>query len=190
MADGRRTPRVALVALGLAVALVGAGLFGFGLGRSTRSSARAVVSDYRDPTPCTRCSIALSSVEVQARPGSTLVMVRGSWPSTPGSIPGDIRFEGTSTGGTAAPVDIVVGPAPNSAGFVAVASPGVAAAPAPGVAVGLEAGALLIDIPDATLAAPFRFAVGIWDGHAYTARLPQASFLEWSGAGAPTPLAG
>ena len=178
-----RSRRVTVAAAGLACTLAGAGLAGYGIGRSTRSQTKAPVpAAYSQPAACNGCGVVLSSVEAQARNGSSLLVVKGTWPSSISAMTSDVRLEAAPEPGGGEQIDVVLRAAPDGRGFVALPAGTPSAS---SVAVGLASGALLIDIPTATLAPPFRFAVGTWDGHAYTDRLPTVSELRWAGSGAP-----
>lgn len=160
-----------VVLLGAGGLLVGYGLFAGG------DSAAPASSAYTEMTLCEACPVNLLSAEVQARQGSTLFVFRGDWPATIGDIPGDLRL-------TANDLDVVLRPNAEAETFE-IMDGGVDPS---AIAVGLQDGALLIDLIGDAVTTPVTFAFGLVDGDRFTARLPREGMLEWTGQGRPQPV--
>jgi hypothetical protein len=159
-----------LVLLGAGGFLAAYGLF-LGGGNDT---APATSNRYLERAPCENCPVAIDSAEVQSREGSTLFVFGGGWPGAIGDIPGDLRL-------SADDLDVTLRPNADAGAFEIL---GRGIQPE-SIAVGLQDGALLIDLADGVVSAPIRFAVGLVDDDGYTARLPREGLLEWTGSGAP-----
>ena len=175
------TPRSVLVLATTAI-VAGAALMGFAA-TSGRTHASAKPAAYTETAPCSSCpaGVRLDSVEVQARASSTLFIVRGAWPSSVDTLSSSIRLVANDT-------DIIVKPhGSNNAFEVTTATRAGAPLPAGSVAGSIQHGALLLNVSPA-LTTPLSFEVGLWNG-SYTARLPRAGRLEWTGLGRPTAAA-
>jgi hypothetical protein len=161
----------------VALALLGGG--GFLVGRgvikpSFRADAEPVAGGtlYEETAPCPGCPINLTSAEVQRRKGGTLFLFEGRWPAAPADIGADLRLEANGI-----PLTLH----PTARGFE-IAEGEVNPLQ---VAVGMREGRLLLNLTTAVLKAPVTFAFGLWDGEAFTARIPRRGALEWTGRGAP-----
>ncbi len=176
-----RAARRALLAASLVLLAGGGGLVGFAAGRALFRPASLAPAAYVEQSPCSACptSISLDSVELQGRQGSTLLIIRGRWPSSVDALKGSVRL-------VANDIELVLKPHGSKNAFeLATAKRAGTPLPKDGVAAGLQQGALLINLTSAILAAPIRFDLGLWDGQAYTGRLPRSGQLVWTGQGAP-----
>jgi hypothetical protein len=163
-----------VVLLGVGGFLAAYGLFAGGGDEPTPVTSNR----YVEQASCQGCPVVLDSAEVQAREGSTLFVFRGGWPAVVGDIPGDLRL-------TANDLDVVLRPNGDADAFEIVDG-GVDPS---AIAVGLQDGALLVDLIGDVVTTPITFAFGLVEGDRFTARLPWEGMLEWTGQGRPRPVA-
>ncbi|HEV3124296.1 MAG TPA: hypothetical protein VG266_06940 [Candidatus Dormibacteraeota bacterium] len=184
------TPLHKHMIIGSLLAAVGTGVAAGALGHGVRSQSApaAPTNAYSESTPCNGCPAGtqLQSVEVQARVGSVLFVVRGQWPGSVDALKASVCLNVNGSGFVLKPhgsrnafePSVVTGPLTGS-------PPAVLAAI---VATSLRGDALLIDItaPSLTIR-PLRFSVALCSGSTIEQRLPGTGRLVWSGNGAPQP---
>jgi hypothetical protein len=177
-----------LVAILTAVLGVG-GLTAAGVvaGANVHGTSQSVASNaYAESNPCNGCPAGtrLDSVEVQARQGSTLLILQGAWPSSIDQFHASICLNANG-------VPLQLKPhgsrnlfEPTVGGAAASSSTAVAQ----GVATGLQGTALLIDLRGAAQpSVPVVFDVALCNGGAALQRLPHSGELTWNGSGPPRP---
>jgi hypothetical protein len=163
-----------------AVALLGIGGFLAAYGLFSGGDSSAPVSrTYVERTACESCPVAIESVEVQERQGSTLFVFQGDWPASIAEVPADVRLEAN---------DFEVVLRPNAEAEAFEIAEGSAAASPDTVAAGIVDGSLLVNLADGVVSTPVDFVFGLWDGQEFTARLPRSGELTWNGTGAPRPV--
>lgn len=189
MTEERRTPtpktdcracRLGRLAIGIALQLIGSLLISFTLTfalRAAAGSAQASSAYYTDGCPGCPPGLALTSVEVQKREGSTLFVIGGTWPSSVAELRHDVRL-------VANDVDVVLRPH-GDAFEVVRATRDLAPIPLQSLAAGIQSGYLVIDLSDPLVAAPIDLSFGLWADGTYAGRVPATGTLRWEGKGAP-----
>jgi hypothetical protein len=141
----------ALFPIGVALLAVGGALLGYGLFSGKDAAEPAEPVAYVQQAACEACPVNVTSVEVQDRDGSTLFIFEGDWPDTVADIPADIRLTAN---------DVVLVLHPTEDGFeIVTGTAGGQPLPENTVAASIEDGALLLNLKDAILEAPVRFAL-------------------------------
>lgn len=193
MTEERRTPtakkdcracRLGRLAIGIALQLIGSLLISFTLTfalRAAAGSAQASAAYYTDGCPGCPPGLALTSVEVQKREGSTLFVIGGTWPSSVAELKHDVRL-------VANDVDLVLRPQ-GEAFEVVRATRDLVPIPLQSIAAGIQSGFLVVDLSDPLLTAPVELSFGLWSPAGYTGRVPASGTLRWEGVGAPRVIA-
>ena len=166
---------------GIALQLVGSLVVSFVLTSALRLGAGGLQSTAFFTNGCPGCpsDLALTSAAVEARPGSTLFVIGGTWPQSMGSLHTDVRLQAND-------LDIVLAPHVGPDGFAVVrATEAGKPLPLDAIAAGVQPGYFVLDVSDALLQAPVEFSFGLWKDEQYMGRIPVAGMLRWSGAGAP-----
>ena len=176
---GRNRLIAGMLATGL-----GAGLLAFGVTRGLTARPAGATAAFTDRQACAGCpaGISLDSVEVQARRGSTLFILRGKLPTSADTLKASVRLVANDT-------ELVLTSHGSQNAFeVTRALRGGAPIAGGTVGASIQQGALLIDVAP-PLASPVAFEVGFWSGSGYTGRLPRSGRLAWAGRGVSTALA-
>lgn len=161
----------------LAVLLIAAsaGAATFAVTRAIARPAPAATPGYAVSCPACPATARITSVEVQPRSGSTLFVVRGTWPATADALKTDIRLDAND-------LQLLLHPHGSLNAFEVVsATRGGSALDPAAIGATIMQGALVIDVAPG-LPAPVVFDVGLWNGSAFTARVPGTGQLRWTGS--------
>ena len=169
---GRRL-RWTVGTLAVLVIAASAGIATFAVTRAVRPPAAAPAPGYAVTCAACPAGARITSVEVQPRSGSTLFVLRGTWPATADGLKSDIRLDAND-------VQLVLHPHGSLNAFEVVSATR-AGSPLDPAAVGatITRGALVVNLAPA-LPAPVAFDVGLWNGSAFTARVPGSGQLRWT----------
>ncbi len=179
-----RACRLGRMAFGIALQLIGSLLISFTLTYALRAAAgsiQAAGTYFTDGCPGCPPGLALTSIEVQKREGSTLFLIGGTWPASIAELKNEVRL-------VANDVDLVLRPH-GEAFEVLRATRDLAPIPLQSIAASIQSGFLVIDLSDPLLTAPVELSFGLWSPGGYTGRVPASGTLRWEGVGAPRAIA-